>query len=146
MVTRQYHGIASLLLIVVAILVGALKIFWVSPVWSMIYLGISLISAAVIIFSFCSKCPCRVTACGHVFPGKLTKYLPKREESPYETRDLVGVIVPIIILFIFPQPWLIQDFMLLSVFWGLILVALIDISLCVCKGCTNNYCPVHKKG
>lgn len=144
MVTRQYHGVSSLLLLLVAVSVGVIMIFRVSPVWSLVYLVIGIISGLIIVFSFCSKCPCKSTSCGHVFPGKLTKYLPERDVTPYETTDLLGVAIPVLVLVLFPQLWLIDDLRILGAFWCLILVAVLDISLFVCKDCKNRCCPINK--
>ncbi|MTI81107.1 MAG: hypothetical protein FH758_09500 [Firmicutes bacterium] len=141
---RKFHGFISLILIVIAVIFGAVIISRVSPLWAVVYLILSMISALLIVYSFCSKCPCNAVSCGHFFPGKIAQVLPKREEGLYGALDYVGVLASFIILFLFPQYWLRNEIILITIFWGLVLIALLDIAFFVCKGCENKYCPLHR--
>jgi hypothetical protein len=102
-------------------------------------------SLLVIIWSFCSKCPCREHSCGHVLLGKITRYLPWRAEGKYSAMDLAGVVIPVILILIFPQFWLKNNLPVFGMFWALLAAAGIEISAKVCRGCGNKYCPVNGK-
>jgi hypothetical protein len=141
---RQQHGILSLALLLIAIGIGFVAILGYSVVSAVLYLVISILSLLLILYSFCCKCPCRLTSCGHVFPGKLTRFLPQRGEEPYTPADIAGVAVALLIILLDPQYWLIRSLPLFTAFWILILPALIEIRLKVCHGCRNDSCPVHK--
>lgn len=141
--TRSHHGILSLFLLLMAIVIGALSIFKSSVLLTIAYLGASMILFTIVIYSYCSKCPCRLHSCAHILPGKLTKFLPSRKVGQYITLDFLGVIIPLVIIFAFPQLWLIKNLGLLIVFWALVIVALVEIRFSVCKGCGNQYCPIN---
>lgn len=143
--TRRHHGVFSLVLMFLAIMVGIISIMQSSAFWAVIYLGLSIISLVVIIYSFCSKCPCREHSCGHVVFGKLTKLLPARVEGNYSVMDLAGVMVPLSVIIIFPQFWLRGNVLLIVLFWVLLIIACLDITVKVCRGCGNTYCPVNRK-
>jgi membrane protein YdbS with pleckstrin-like domain len=141
-ITRTHHGILSLLMLLMAIVIGALSVFKSSVVLTVAYLGASMILFMVVIYSYCSKCPCRLHSCAHILPGKLTTFLPSRKVGQYTALDFLGVTIPLVIIFAFPQLWLIKNLFLLIVFWALVIVALVEIRFSVCKGCGNNYCPL----
>ncbi len=140
------HGAISLLLMFLAVTIGAYSIALSSRLLATAYLVISLLSSIAIVYSFCSKCPCRATSCGHILPGKLTALLPQRKEGQYGALDYAGVVIPFLIIVIFPQPWMLGNLLLLGAFWGLLVIALLEINFVVCKGCNNIYCPVNKGG
>lgn len=142
---RKQHGVLSLILVFLAIAVGTISIAGSSKYYALIYIIISLISFLIVVFSFCAKCPCRQKECGHVLPGKLTKILPERVKAPYNTRDYCGVLIPLLLIIAIPQFWLVNRLLLLVVFWVLMIIALLDIGLKVCKGCGNKDCPLNGK-
>lgn len=143
--TRQHHGVLSLLILLTAIIIGINGIARVSLITAVIYVVFSIIGFTIVIYSFCSKCPCRLNSCGHVFPGKITKMLPKRDESAYRIADYLGALVPLVFILLFPQLWLTNNLLLLVAFWLLVLFALTEIYFKVCKGCSNCYCPMTQK-
>ena len=100
---RQIHGILSLVLIAAAVITALAAIFPSSLFWALIYITGILASSLIIVYSFCAKCPCRHTSCGHVLPGALTWFFPRREEGPYTLADTVGVVVPLVFMVVFPQ-------------------------------------------
>lgn len=143
---RQIHGLLSLLIMVAAIITATFAIIQFSVFWTLVYLVGILLSYLVIVFSFCTKCPCRNTACGHVLPGKIASFFPARAEGPYTLRDELGVIVPLVFMIAFPQYWLLSQpvyFILCAV---LFLIAAADVRFFVCKGCTNCFCPFIQEG
>lgn len=142
---RRQHGVWSLVLVFVAIAIGAISIAQSSKFTALMYIGLSLVSLIIVIYSFCSKCPCRQHACGHVLPGKLTELLPVRSQGPYSKGDYVGVLFPLLFIIVFPQFWLVGQLQLMVTFWALLLIAVIEITLKVCKGCGNRSCPVNSR-
>ena len=139
--TRTFHGILSLLILAAAAAVATLAILQTSVIWAVLYLVGLFLSALVMIYSFCTKCPCRKNSCRHVIPGMLTRFFPARPEEPYTFWDKTGVVVPIVFFIVFPQYWLLQHPVYLSTFVALCLVAAADIQFFVCRGCGNRFCP-----
>lgn len=98
-----------LLILLAAILTATLAIVQSSVIWAVLYLVGILLSCLVVIYSFCTKCPCRNTDCGHVIPGRLTRFFPRRAEGPYTFWDRTGIVVPIVFMTVFPQYWLLKQ-------------------------------------
>jgi hypothetical protein len=143
---RQIHGILSLLIIFAAVLTATLAIVQSSVLWTILYIVGIFLSCLVLIYSFCTKCPCRKTDCGHVIPGKLTRFFPSRPEGPYTLMDKTGVVVPIVFMVVFPQYWLLAHPGYFYLFAALSLIAAADIQFFVCKGCNNRFCPFFQEG
>ncbi len=138
---KNFHGLFSLLLVFISILIGLNSVFTSSTYMGIIYILVLILSIIMLLFSFCAKCVCREDGCGHIIPGKLTKYLPKRESGKYSISDYGGLIISLFLIFGFPQPFLLNNKLTLFFFWLLIIAALAEIFLYVCKDCKNNYCP-----
>jgi hypothetical protein len=143
---RQIHGILSLLILAAAVITATVAILQTSVMWALLYILGIFLSSLVVIYSFCTKCPCRNTDCGHVIPGKLTQLFPPREEGPYTFWDRTGVVVPIVFLIVFPQYWLLSHTLYFYIFVALCLIAAADIQFFVCKGCQNRFCPFFAEG
>jgi hypothetical protein len=143
---RQIHGILSLLILAAAVITATVAILQTSVIWAVLYIIGIFLSCLVLIYSFCTKCPCRKTGCGHVIPGKLTRFFPPREEGPYTFWDRTGVVVPIVFMIVFPQYWLLSHPTFFYLFVGLCLIAAADIQFFVCKGCNNRFCPFFQDG
>ncbi|MDD1684522.1 MAG: hypothetical protein LUQ19_01385 [Methanoregula sp.] len=143
---RQIHGILSLLVLAAAVVTATLAIMQSSVMWAVLYVVGILLSGLVVIYSICTKCPCRNTDCGHVIPGKLTQFFPPRVEEPYTFRDKTGIVVPIVFMIVFPQYWLLSLPVYSILFAVLCLIAAADIQFFVCKGCTNRFCPFFQEG
>jgi hypothetical protein len=141
---RTTHGILSLVIIAAAAVTATAAILASSVVFAALYVFGIFLSGLVLISSFCMKCPCRDTDCGHVIPGWLTRFFPPREQGPYTFVDKTGVVVPIVFLIVFPQYWLLSQPLYMYVFVALCLVAAADIQFFVCRGCTNCSCPFHQ--
>ncbi len=140
----QFHGVFSLILIIAAIVIGLFHVFGESNLMGIGYLAIVLISTAIILYAFCAKCVCRDDSCRHVFPGKLTRLFPSRQQGPYHFGDLFWTVLALAALFLFPQPWLWNDKGLLIAFWAIAIVAIIEIQFFVCTGCGNKGCPIQR--
>ena len=95
---KRQHGVWSLILTLLPVTLGAISIAQYSKFMALMYVILSLISLMIIVYSFCSKCPCRQHGCGHVLPGKLTKLLTERAEGSYTKGDYFGVLVPSLLI------------------------------------------------
>ncbi len=140
--SHRFHGLISLGLIAVSLAVGFFVVASSSPPAAMFYLVLSLLCTAVILYAYCAKCPCRNDSCGHVLPGLLMRILPRRETGPYRWGDYLATAAALVILFGFPQPWLLANPVGFWIFWGIGAVGLVEIILFVCHGCQNRNCPV----
>jgi hypothetical protein len=138
----HFHGVFSLLIICIAVIIALFSLFDQSGVIIAGYILILIFAPVLIVYSYCSKCVCRDYQCGHVFPGKLTKLLPERRQGPYSFIDITSTAVSLAALIGYPQFWLWQNRPLFIVFWMLTIFGLTEIILFVCKGCKNENCPV----
>jgi hypothetical protein len=141
-VKRQFHGVVSLLLVFGSLLAGLAAVLRESAAMGIVYVVIIFISLPAILYSFCSKCPCRLDSCGHVFPGMLARLFPPRKEGRYTPSDIAGVVVPFLFLIGFPQWWLMENKVLLAVFWVPAVIGVLEIRPYVCPGCGNEMCPM----
>jgi hypothetical protein len=141
MIMNKFHGIFSLLLIFLSFMIGILVILNESLTMAVLYISAIIVFIPLIIYSFCSKCNCRLDSCGHILPGLLSRLLPARKQSKYTAFDYTGVVLPFIILVVFPQFRLWDNTILLIIFWLALLISFAEVRLFVCKRCGNKYCP-----
>ena len=137
---KQFHGITSLTLTAVAIVIAAVTAFQTSWTLGIICLAICLIAPPVIVYAYCAKCACKVH-CAHVLPGKVAR-LFDRAPGPYSKAEMSGMTLSLLLLIGVPQLWLWRSIGLLIVFWILIVFAVMQIRLFVCKTCGNTHCPL----
>ena len=142
MTKTQKHGVAALALCGGCVILGAVAMF--SKWWMLgaAYLSSSLLAAFSIVYGFCSKCAAQ-EQCGHLLPGKLARPF-RREPAPYTLLEIATVLVACIILFVVPQFWLWRTPALFAAFWGMLIVAGIDIRCCLCPACANSCCPARR--
>ncbi len=136
----KFHGVTSLLLEGVAIGIGLAAIWQVNKTFGVLYGILILAAVPAILYAYCSKCEIRLTGCRHVIPGQITRLLPARKNEHYGVLDYVGLTLPVALLVAFPQPWLLENLMMLILFWACLAGGLVQILLRVCKGCGNNKC------
>jgi hypothetical protein len=141
---RQQHGMLSLVLLGASAVLAFFFIGRSSILLAILYGCVLGLSGIAILYSFCAKCMCRDTTCGHVIPGLLTHYLPRRVSGRYSRADLAGIILPVIVSLAYPQYWLIGNLWGWSAFWIVTIGALVEIRLYVCSGCTHRYCPARR--
>ena len=141
-----FHGVLSLCLILGAVGVGLTGVFGPSPLPPWIYGVGCMVGAVITLFSYCAKCACKEEGCRHVFPGKLAAMLPARTPGKYFLWDYAGVLLPLGFILGFPQFWLWRTPFLWAIFWILVVLALGEIILFVCKGCGNTHCPFRNAG
>jgi hypothetical protein len=137
----KFHGVFSLLLISVAVVIAIVYLLSHSIGWGLVYLGIIMLANPIVLYSYCAKCLCREDACSHIIPGKLTHLLPIRRQGPYSFWDYFGTAISLVALFGFPQFWLWQSLAIFIFFWILLLAGLFEILLFVCRACSNTNCP-----
>ena len=140
----KFHGIFSLCLLYVSIAIGLVSIFYESENLGLIYGAVIVISPLIIVYSYCTKCLCRGESCGHLFPGKLAKILPFKEQKRYTFMDIMCVVMPVAALLAFPQFWLWRHTFILIVFWVLIAMSILEIRYYVSSNCTNELCLICK--
>lgn len=141
---RKIHGIISLTMLMVPFIVGLYAVITASFNAGILYAVLLLVLPVIIIYSFCTKCSCKSEGCGHVMPGKIAGLMPDKSGQNYTGRDMAGVIIPFLILVIFPQPWLYTNTLLPIIFWVVLAASLAYIRLYVCIGCENTECPFCK--
>ena len=142
---RNLHGLCSIIIVAAAVLAALLVIYQRSTGAAVIYLVLVAIASLAILYAYCAKCEARDQRCSHVFPGKLTRWLPQRKAGPYRSMDMLVTGGALAAVFIFPQYWLWHNKVALAVFWGFTIVALLEILLHVCPHCQNRNCMLCQK-
>ena len=129
------------------ILVGAIGIFSVSLVWGLIYIGFALIGLFGIVLScLCSHCPYPYEHDTCLFlPVSLVKRLRKYNPDPLKKHEKFGFVFVMAGLVVIPQYWLVQNIILLIVFWVLCLPTFfLVLPFYYCKHCRLFTCPFNK--
>ena len=142
---NRFHGVFSLVLMAVSLLIGVYALMGESRITGIVYLAVIAVSIPVILYSYCSKCDCRSNSCGHIIPGKLTRFLPDRPDSGYNVFDYIGVVSPLAVMILLPQLSLWKNKVLFSLFWVFLVIALIEIFFFVCRVCRNDKCLMCMK-
>ena len=138
----NFHGVFSLILILASVVIALSYMLSVSPGWGFVYLGTIILVNPIVLYAYCAKCLCRDDACSHVFPGKLTRWLPPRKQGPYTRMDYFWTALALMALFGFPMPWLWQSNVRFFGYWLLLLLGLAEILFFVCHACRNQNCPM----
>jgi hypothetical protein len=138
--TKRFHGITSIVLVAVAILIAAIAVFRASWVMGVVYLAICAVAPAIIIYAYCAKCACK-EHCAHVFLGKAAMAFD-RQPGPYTATEIAALILALGLLLGLPQFWLWRYTELFVAFWVLNAIAVIQIRVVVCPACDNTHCPL----
>jgi MFS family permease len=137
--THKHHGLTSMLLMSIAMLI-ALCVMW-GQWWPMVGLAVlNILSGVGIGWFYCAKCLCRPHNCSHILIGKVADFLPKRS-GPYSLADFAGMAICAGMVFAFPLPWLWGHWWALGAFLGLGALAGVEIIGAVCPRCVNTNCP-----
>jgi hypothetical protein len=139
--STRAHGVTSISLVGIAIVIAAAVMSQVSWLLGALYLVGCLVALLGIVYAFCAKCPCR-THCAHVIFGKLATALTNRQQGPYARGEVAVVVGALFWLLGLPQIWLWRSLVLFVAFWGLNAVAVLQIRFAVCSSCENVYCPL----
>jgi len=140
--SAKTYGFIGLLMLIAAVLVGLYGILPYSVTAAGIYLAGSIVVFLIFVFAFCAKCPARDNYT-HVLQGMLTRCMPGRTTGPYSPGDLLGLVLFFGFVALFPQYWLIQNLVLMVLFWILFLGNLVITHFMCCKGCGNIYCMLR---
>jgi hypothetical protein len=143
--SARFHGLVSIGLVGIAILVAVATVFWTSPVLGIAYVAGCVVAPLGIVYAFCAKCPCR-TRCAHVLFGKLAVAFTNRRQGPYTPVEVGVVGLALLWLLGLPQVWLWRTPVWFAVFWVLNGVAVAQIRLAVCPACDNAHCPLQGGG
>lgn len=138
---RNTISLVTLLLILAVVAIGFTAIIIESKINSIIYLIVSGTGLIMILISFCSKCPVRLTDCKHLIIGSLTRLLPKRRLEKYSHFDLFITTIGCLAIILYPQFWLFMNIHLLFAFWFGFILFLLVVTLFQCKICGNSNCP-----
>jgi hypothetical protein len=138
--TKQFHGITSLLSVAIAIIIAIASAFHTSWALGITYLAICLIAPPVVLWAYCAKCACKAH-CAHVLPGRVAT-LFDRESRPYTRAEMATMSIALLLLIGLPQLWLWRSIGLLIAFWALIAISVAQIRLFICKTCSNVHCPL----
>jgi hypothetical protein len=143
--SARFHGVISIGLVAMTIVVAAVTVFQVSPLLGIVYLAGCALAPLGIVYAFCAKCPCR-THCAHVIFGKLAVAFTDRQPGPYTPAESAVVGLALLWLLGLPQVWLWRTPLWFVVFWLLNAVAVLQIRLAVCPACDNVHCPLRVGG
>ena len=142
---QTFHGVFSLLVFLLAIVIALISLsnqsFWLA----LLYLVIVGLCSCGILYAYCAKCSVRLDNCSHLIPGSLTRYFPIRKQGPYTFLDYAGTILCLLVLVLFPQYWLLTDLVALLLFWVLAVIATAEILVYVCRQCENVRCLLCPK-
>ncbi|MBN1758268.1 MAG: hypothetical protein JW863_08125 [Chitinispirillaceae bacterium] len=141
--SRLLHGWISVVLMVLIVSVGCIAIYRENRLMSVAYLVVVASGMLGVLYAFCAKCSCK-NACRHIFLGKLTRFLPRREVAPYTVSDYTATVIGFSPMLLFPQYWLFSQKPLLLLFWQLTAALVVEIFLFICRGCENSHCPARK--
>ncbi|MGD8626856.1 MAG: hypothetical protein PVJ34_20135 [Anaerolineae bacterium] len=140
--SARFHGLVSITLVAIAILVAVVTVFQVSPLLGVVYVIGCALAPLGIVYAFCAKCPCR-THCAHVLFGKLAVAFTNRRPGPYTPAEIAVVGLGLLWLLGLPQVWLWRTPLWFALFWLLNAVAVAQIRLAVCPACDNVHCPLR---
>lgn len=139
--SRKFHGVTSLALAGVAVVLAILALFRFSGVVGVIYLAGLAIGAPLILWAYCAKCEGKHD-CAHVLPGRLAAMF-ERPAEPYTSAEFWLMYLGLALMLLLPQIWLWRSLGLLIAFWLLLGIAFLQIRRNVCRGCGNDLCPLQ---
>jgi hypothetical protein len=142
--SHKIHGWFSLLLMVVLLGISVTSLI-TSPLIAVAgYLLITLVGGMLVVYSFCAKCPIRTTGCRHIIIGPITRIIPPRKQSPYSGLDIFFTTIAVLAIVGYPQFTLFSQMPLFISYWITAILLVLEITLFICRGCGNFYCPVKK--
>jgi hypothetical protein len=142
MMSTRFHGVMSLTLVAVAVIIAALVLAQITWGWAVGYILLCAVGMGGILYAYCTKCPCKA-CCAHILPGKIAGLFP-RTPGPYSGVEVAVVIVAGLLILGLPQLWLWRSVVAGIVFWVLNAIAFVQILLFVCGACANTHCPIGK--
>ena len=138
----NFHGIKSAVMYFMAFGIGIASVIKYSVVMGIISFILVVLALVCVSLVYCSKCNCR-TNCNHWILGKMSVLLSRQREGTYTSYEIIfGLVVPLVIAIAFPQYWLIKNNVLFFIYWGLMIIAGLEVYLFVCKQCSNKKCAL----
>jgi len=144
---RRVHGVISLVLFVIAILIGMYAVVIHNFLIGLIYMLFLPIGACIALLGFCPKCShVADRTCRHVIPGEIVRLFSFNNiDGQYRIANYLILIVPMSLIIGIPQIFLFRQGVLwFVVFWGIIAVIAAEIVTFVCRSCKNANCPANK--
>lgn len=143
-IKEKIHGVVSLLFFGIAVSIGFLSILLENINFASFYTFVLLSAPFAICYFYCLKCPCRISNCAHIFPGKITRLFKSKRSGKYSFIDYFITASIIFLLIGMPQYWLFQKTALFIIFWALVVIAVFEARSYVCTRCQNSFCPASK--
>jgi hypothetical protein len=140
--SARFHGVVSIGLVGLAIIIALVSGFQVAPVLGVAYLAGCVIAPLGIVWAFCAKCA-RRHCCAHIIFGKLAVAFTNRQAGPYSTVEVAVVVAALLWLLGLPQAWLWRTPVWLVLFWVLNTIAVLEVPAAVCRACENVHCPMR---
>lgn len=142
MIEKLLPGIISLMLLLFSMVIAVVfMILNIHFLYSIIYIMFIITGFFRILFFYCRKCShIKSHTCRHWLPGLLVNKWFKKSAYPYTLIDIIVVATALLLIIGFPQIWLWNNYIFLILFWSHIIIALLMISLFVCKNCFNKSC------
>lgn len=137
---KTVFGIISILFLLTAIILAFFTILSASPFWAIGYIFYCLIGIFMITYFFCRKCVDK-ERCPHVIFGKIACFFGTPNLEPYSLVESIFTVFGVLLLVVPPQFWLISKHSSLLIFWGLIVLAFLLITLNICNRCNHRLCP-----
>lgn len=141
---RKITGVLSLLTFILAVFYSVIIIWNETLIGGIFYLLGSFISMNLILFFYCCKCKCKDENCGHILPGKITKFFPERKIEPYNFLDYIMSLISILFMVAVPLLFFGSELNRYLIFYGLLLFTVLLINRFVCVGCDNESCFLAK--
>ena len=139
------HGLISISLFFLTQVLALTTLLLEFSILGLAYVALLVVALLVIIYFYCAKCPVRLTDCGHVIVGPVTRIFPDRKEEGYTKLDYTAVIGSLTLLILLPQVWLWKYPEYLAGFWIALVMAGAEINHYVCTRCNNVHCIGCKK-
>ena len=126
------------------VIIGAYGIYSESRIWGFLYIGFLLLGTLFLLFSLCSHCPYphKYSEC-LIIPPLIMKKMSEFHPGPVSNIKKVGSIAVLGGIIIIPQFWLVENYMLLLVFWIFCIPAFAIFPFHFCKRCQHAHCPFH---
>lgn len=143
--TKRVNGLTSLCILAAIIVTGTIAIGKDSIFYAILYAFVTILCLAVTVALYCSRCPSRLTDCGQVIFGPLTRLFPDRPSRPYTKQDIYLRNTALLLIFLLPQLWLIHHPVMFVAFWILAIVRWVHLIKYVCVSCENRFCKAEMK-
>jgi hypothetical protein len=137
-------GLLTILMHLGAEVLGLCAIIPYSVPHALVYFGVMLVTTLLIVYSFCSKCPCHARQCSHVILGPVARILPKRRTGRYTRTDYLALATAFLASILYPEYWLWKYDYLPFIFYLIVIATISLILLKVCPHCKNVNCPFNR--